>query len=690
MGLPLTVAQENDGETSPRRGWKPGQPRPAEPGPGPGKRYRIVPPNQLPFPPEDPPMAWPRLRRTDGPQARTWDEPDFPWRDVKPWMPQEETINAASRAHDDLEQVQRALADPSTTNGAPLAERLKSVGEQLDALDKLAPLLGKSAGDAVARDVAALRPVLKELVPAAVAHLKDRKQGSKAVADAVAALDAGLRRVLRQASSDDPTAPPASLKFRDPNLLPPPAGEPPFPWPKLRHWVCESVATAADEFEDTLRDWEARRAAGADEEPAKQHLREGLEVLHDVLAPRAGLETTEVLRKAAQTAAKELAKPKADIDAVRRALAPVRPESNLSAVDLAELRRRNAIKKAARIPALSPATTELEAVLSRVRAALDKSLGPARSPEERVAASALALRDTVTRTAAGLPKSAAHPSARQQAVSLVAPLDRELREAAPLLGSPAVRGIVAKRLQQLEGPLTKQFAPTVGASRPLTGAEVAQAQQAGKETVAVLDELLAALDVPSERLNHFRAVSAVNALVDEMMRLSSGDDYDEKSLLDASQRLMAMLGELSALLRLEGDVTGEAAELVRRLMAQMGATDVNKRPPPPTSSPRGQKSSGYDKIGAGADRIHEATLKLPTPVKGQQLLTDTSSVVLDSRKIAEALQRLGAAAKSGNGEALIAASRDVQTHSRHLAVDIKKVNTRLRARAMNEAERSRR
>jgi hypothetical protein len=90
-----------------------------------------------------------------------------------------------------------------------------------------------------------------------------------------------------------------------------------------------------------------------------------------------------------------------------------------------------------------------------------------------------------------------------------------------------------------------------------------------------------------------------------------------------------MLGDLSAMLRLQGDVTGEAAELVRRLMGSMGATDPNKRAPPAHSSPRDQKAQGYEKISASADRIQEQTFKLPVPQKGQKLLTDSHPVVQD-------------------------------------------------------------
>lgn len=660
-----------DGGTSPR-GWKPGTPKPAEPGPGDGKRYKIVPPNQLPFPPADPPMAWPRLRKTDGPQSREFPEEDFPWRNVKPWMPQEETVNAASRAHDDLEKLRAILEDPNTVSGAPAAERLKSLGDHLDHLDKMAPLLGKSAGDSVKKDLAALRKQLKDtVVPAVTAHLKDRKAvPAKPAVDGIAELDDVLRRVLRQGIPEDPTASYKTLKFKEPNLLPPPPGDAPFPWPKLRHWVCESIATAADEFEDTLRDWERIRAAGGDEQPPKQHLRDGLDVLHDVLAPRAGLETAEVLRKCAQTAAKELARPKPDIGAIRNALKPVLAESGLGPDELADLRRRN-IEKKPRLPEKSPAVSELERVLARVRNALERAMPPPSSPEEQVAAAALAMRDDVARTQAALPQP--NPVLRHAASNGIPTYSKRLEGAAPQLRSPVVRDVVTGKLRALTPIVRDQFMPIASSSKAvLSAGDVEKGKSAGTQAVATLDEILASLNVPSERLNHFRANAAVSQLIDQILQLASSEANDEKSLLDASARLMAMLGELSALLRLEGDVTSEAQELVRRLMSQLGDTDIRKRAPAP-SSPRGKAASGYDKINAGADRIQEQTLKLPVPQKGQKLLTEESPVVQDSRKIADALKRLGDAAKSGNGEALVAASRDVSTYCKGLAAALKKM-----------------
>jgi hypothetical protein len=132
-----------------------------------------------------------------------------------------------------------------------------------------------------------------------------------------------------------------------------------------------------------------------------------------------------------------------------------------------------------------------------------------------------------------------------------------------------------------------------------------------------------------------------------------------------------LLSELAALLRLEGG-NAEGAALVARMLSQLQGTNANDKAPRPTT-PRSAQATGYDRINAGADRIREQTLKLPVPQKGQQLLTEQSSVVQDSRQIAEALKRLGEAAKAGEGEALIAAARDVQSFCKRLAVELKKM-----------------
>jgi hypothetical protein len=279
-------------------------------------------------------MAWPVLRKTAGPQSQPIEPADFPWKHLKPWMPQEQVINSASQAHHDLDALNKIFENPDKNAGPEAAALLKRIADKVDRIGEMAPHLGKSTDQELSKTAKDLKDNVGKLIPLATAYLKDR-QNNKPPADTIEALRGGLRKGLRHAIPGDPGQSPRQLRFREPNLLPPPEAEPPFPWPKLRKWVQESVATAALEFEDTLKDWERIRKEGGDESLPKQHMLEGVEVLHDVLAPKMGMESAQVLRQAAQQAWKELEKPKVDLDAVRRALKPVLVEANLSDADLA-------------------------------------------------------------------------------------------------------------------------------------------------------------------------------------------------------------------------------------------------------------------------------------------------------------------------------------------------------------------
>lgn len=631
-------AKDGPGDTSPRRGWKPGTAGPQPDGPGDGKHYRVVPPKQLPFPPEDPPMAWPVLRKTDGPQSSTFPEQDFPWKNVKPWMPQEEATNAISRIYHDV------VALPTSQNPSDV---LKNIEKQLDKLDTLAPLLGKSSNNTVKQDADAIRNFLKKLNPKSVP------------ADTADKLNPHLRRVLRQATPTDPEADMSTLKFKDPNFLPPPEAEPPFPWPKLRNWVCESVATAADEFEDTLRDWERIRKEKGDENPPKQHLREGLEVLHDVLAPRMGLDSAKVLRDAAKAAWKELDNKVVDLDAVRRHLKPVLAEANLSDEDLKSLRARNALRGS------NNPVGELHAVLARVREALDRSIPPPANGEEKVAAEALALRSDVSRTRDLLPSAERNtyaPSIHERIGAL--------KDAAAGMKAPTSRDIVLEKIAVLEQKLKKDLLPRTETTGNLAAAEVKKGQDAANECIELLDSIVGLSGCPSNRANHFRTTGKVQQLIDDILRLASSADNNGSTLLETSKRLCDMLSELSALLRLEGASGAEAAEIVRRLLEQLG----NKASVPPGGvSPRRHAARGFDKVSSNAEEI--VGLKLPAPQKGQKLLTEESAIVTDTRKVGDALKKYAAAAKSGNGELLIGCAKDVQALCKPLLAQVNKLIT---------------
>lgn len=174
-----------------------------------------------------------------------------------------------------------------------------------------------------------------------------------------AAARSKLTRALQQTSAPSNRGP---IKFKPIEQLPP-ASETPFKWPTLRHWVGESLVTLHDEVEAAFADWEELEKSGKDTTPVKSYILSAMDCLHDVIAPKLGLDSAAVVKNVAVSVNKLAQEKKPNFASMREAvrrkknqmryfakkktncqIRPLVPEANLPPAWLTKLRARNAAK----------------------------------------------------------------------------------------------------------------------------------------------------------------------------------------------------------------------------------------------------------------------------------------------------------------------------------------------------------
>ncbi len=501
--------KESGQPASPRRGWKPGQGAGDAEGPA-GRGIRIVPPRQLPFNPADPPMAWPVLRHVEQDGLKTFPRFTFPWVELRPFMASEAVHNALSHIHHALE-----------------AGDFDTISDQLKLVSEAAPALGNSANDAVKKELDGFETAARADPAAAQARLKRALQQTSP-----APIDGPLVREVR---------------FKPFELLPPAKGAAPFPWPKLRHWAGESVVTLADEVEETLRDWLDRETRKQDAEPCRQCVLAALECLHDELAPKFGSATANVLKSAALEAHKLVSAKSVDFDAVRKALQPLIPESNLPPAWLTALRARNASKREH-----TPAVAQLYDVVGQIRGALE----------------------------------AAPEASKRRALELLEQIER-------LTGSKAVNGesllSASDELVRLLEELLQQQVISSELLRQLTGAAAAAAAKAvppassprgrglgGFESAATRAAEIVGLKLPPA-VKGSKLLTEQSPLVVDTRKIGSAlaryaeaaKSNDGRTLIEASKEIAALCRPLSATLAklpaVEKDIADRISNIVRAL-----------------------------------------------------------------------------------------------------------------------------
>lgn len=228
----------------------------------------------------------------------------------------------------------------------------------------------------------------------------------------------------------------------------------------------------------------------------------------------------------------------------------------------------------------------------------------------------------------------------------------------------------------------KAHAMDEGAAR--NGA-VASANKAIEATRAALDAVVADMGLTAEQKAHIKGVEKINTVAIKLGAMVGSKKQAKQDIFSAAKNLTDLLSEMGALLALsQGGAGGDEAQAaLLSAMSLSGAGKVESQPKPVpkpgsakqfakkiagpakdyrtpeqknlVSPDRGSTGSGY--MGLGADAEELKTLSLPKATKGAEMMPDTDPVITGVRKLGEQLVALSNAARSGDNDALLKASK---------------------------------